>query len=146
MVDGSNVDTISPCPFWFLYRKHWKQYRTAQRSTKGCRSFTMDISSTTIAGLPGNQRENPSGHSCERRQPRFPTWSVILQGREGLGCSICYYLQHLGKTLGSTRKAPLLVKAQTSRPVHMTARSQCSPTPSLFPRGPCCSLLPSIML
>ena len=25
MVEGSSVATISPWPFWFLYRKHWKQ-------------------------------------------------------------------------------------------------------------------------
>lgn len=25
MVDGRSVETISPCPLWFLYKKHWKQ-------------------------------------------------------------------------------------------------------------------------
>lgn len=61
MVEGRSVDTISPCPFWFLYKKHWKQQRTAQRNTNGCLSLTMDMRSTTIAGLLHLKRKEQKG-------------------------------------------------------------------------------------
>lgn len=48
---GNKVVTIWDWPTSFLYRKDWKQYSTAHRRGKGCFSFTIDISRTTMAGL-----------------------------------------------------------------------------------------------
>ena len=55
---GNNVCTICDCPTSFLYRNDWKQYNTEHRREKGCFSFTIDISNTTIAGLERNKNMN----------------------------------------------------------------------------------------